>query len=115
VKRLPLLLAIAIALVLAGAVLVLAHGARLLADVMLATRLAWAYTALLVPVLGVVLYFAAYRRRVLNPGEQMPRWLRPPAVQAAAATAMGFGHGAPLMVAIAWLFGYFGFPLFFGP
>jgi len=103
-----------IALGIAGAVLVLVHGARLLPDVMLSTRLAWAYTALLVPVLGVLLYFAAYRRPILNPGERMPRWLRPPAIQAAAATAMGFGYGAPLMVGIAWLFGYFGFPLFFG-
>lgn len=99
---------------IAGAILVLFHGFRFLPDVMLTTRVAWAFTALLVPVLGVILYFAAYRRPLLNPGESMPKWLRPPAVQAAAATASGFGYGAPLMVAITWLFGYFGFPLFFG-
>lgn len=103
-----------IALGVAGALLVLVHGQRFLPDVMPTIRVAWGLTALVVPVLGVILYFAAYRRPLLNPGKPMPKWLRPPAIQAAAATAMGFGYGAPLMIAIAWLFGYFGLPLFFG-
>lgn len=81
---------------------------------MAAVRITWAFTALLVPVAGVILYFAAFRRPRLNPGEAMPRWLRPPAVQAAAATAMGFGYGAPLMVMVGYVFVYYGFPLFFG-
>jgi MFS family permease len=93
---------------------VLLHGARLLPEVMAATRIAWAFTALLVPVVGVVLYLAAYRRPRLDPDEKMAKWLRPPAIQAAAATAMGFGYGAPLMVAVGWTFAYYGFPLFFG-
>ena len=103
-----------LALGIAGALFVIVHGIRLLPDVMPATRAAWVFTALLVPVLGVLLYLAAYRRPRLNPGEDMPKWLRPPAIQAAAATAMGFGYGAPLMVAIGYLFVFFGFPLAFG-
>lgn len=103
-----------IALGLAGGVLVLFHGMRLLPEVMLATRLAWAFTAVLFPIAGVLLYFAAYRRPRLNPDQTMAHWLRPPAIQGAAATAMGFGYGAPLMVAIGYLFVYFGFPLFYG-
>jgi len=103
-----------LALGIAGFGFVLLHGARLLPDVPPAMRIAWAFTALLVPVGGVVLYLAAYRRPRLNPDEDTPKWLRPPAVQAAAATAMGFGYGAPLMIAIGYLFVYYGFPLAFG-
>jgi hypothetical protein len=101
-----------IALGLAGGLFVFLHGRRLLSDVMPATRLAWAFTALLLPVAGVVLYLAAYRRP--RAGQRsMPEWVRPPAVQAAAATALSFGYGAPLMIAIAYLLIYFGLPLFF--
>lgn len=103
-----------IALGIAGFVFVLLHGARLLPDVMPGMRVAWAFTALLLPVAGVILYLAAYRRPRLDAGEDMPKWLRPPAVQAAAATAMGFGYGAPLMIAIGWAFAFYGFPLFYG-
>jgi hypothetical protein len=81
---------------------------------MLPTRIAWAFTALLLPVLGVVLYFAAYRRERMPGDGHMPMWRRPPSIQSAAATAMGFGFGAPLMIAIGYLFVYFGLPLFFG-
>ena len=103
-----------LALGIAGFVFVLFHGARQLPDVMPAVRLAWAFTALLVPIAGVVLYFAAYRRPRLDDLTSMPAFLRPPAVQAAAATAMGFGYGAPLMILIGYVFVYYGFPLFFG-
>lgn len=101
-----------IALGIASGVFVYLHGERLLPEVMRATRLAWAFTALLLPVVGVVLYFAAYRRPQTGQGA-MPQWVRPPAVQAAAATALSFGYGAPLMIAIAYLFIFFGLPLFF--
>lgn len=103
-----------IALGVAGFLFVLLHGRRMLPDVMPAMRIAWAFTALLVPVGGVLLYLAAYRRPRLDPEEGMPAWLRPPSVQAAAATAMGFGYGAPLMIVIGWMIAYYGFPLFFG-
>lgn len=103
-----------IAFGLAGMVFVLTHAFRLLPEVSPIMRLAWAGTALLFPVGGVILYLAAYRRPILNPDADMPKWLRPPAVQAAAATAMGFGFGAPLMVAIGYLFVWYGFPLFYG-
>lgn len=98
---------------IAGAIFVFVHGRRFLPQVMLSTRLAWTMTAMLLPIVGVVLYFGAYRRPRLNPGGHMPYWDRPPAVQSAAATAMGFGFGAPLMIAIGYLFAYLGFPLWF--
>lgn len=105
-----------IALGFAGAVFVWLHANRLLPELMPAMRIAWAFTALLVPVLGLVLYFAAHRRPVHPPDEEHAhvRFMRPPSIQSAAATAMGFGYGAPLMVAIGFLFAYFGFPLFYG-
>lgn len=99
---------------LAGALFVHLHARRLLPEVMPAARWAWVFTALLVPLGGVILYLAAYRRPRLDAGEPMPQWVRPPAVQAAAATAMGFGYGAPLMVVIGYAFVTFGFPLAFG-
>jgi hypothetical protein len=98
---------------IAGAMFVAVHGRRLLPDVMAPQRIAWILTALLLPILGVLLYLAAYRRpRVTH--ERMPHWIRPSSIQAAAATAMGFGYGAPLMIVIGYAFVYFGFPLFFG-
>lgn len=103
-----------IALGVAGFIFVLLHRARLLPEVGASMAAAWAFTALLLPVAGVILYLAAYRRPRLNPDGEMPRWLRPPAIQAAAGTAMGFGFGAPLMIAIGYVFVYYGFPLFFG-
>lgn len=105
-----------IALGFAGALLVWIHAVRLLPQLMQAMRIAWTFTALLVPVLGLVLYFAAHRRPVSPPDEihAHPRFMRPASIQSAAATAMGFGYGAPLMIAIGFAFVYFGFPLFYG-
>lgn len=103
-----------ISLGVGGFLFVLLHGHRLLPELSTTMRAAWAFTALLVPVLGVILYVAAHRRPRLSNPHDMPSWLRPPALQAATATAMGFGFGAPLMIATGWLFSYYGFPLFFG-
>lgn len=99
---------------LAGFLFVLLHAQRLLPELSTTMRAAWAFTALVVPVLGPILYVAAHRRPRLDTPHDMPAWLRPPALQAGSATAMGFGFGAPLMIAIGWLFSYYGFPLFFG-
>ena len=98
-----------------GAVFVWVHARRMLPELGLAAVVAWTFTALLVPGIGVLLYFAAYRRPRTRRNAPIAQWLRPPAIQAAAGTAMGFGFGAPLMIAIGWLFAWFGFPLFFGP
>jgi hypothetical protein len=107
------LLVVFIVFGISGAVFVALHGQRLLPDVVAPQRIAWIFTALLLPVLGVLLYLAAYRRpRVTH--EHMAHWVRPASIQAAAATAMGFGYGAPLMIVIGYAFVYFGFPLFFG-
>ena len=97
-----------------GFLFVLLHAGRLLPELSSPMRAAWAFTALLAPVLGVILYLGAYRRPRLAMPHGMPGWLRPPAIQAGTATAMGFGFGAPLMIAVGWLFAYYGFPLFFG-
>jgi hypothetical protein len=102
-----------ISLGLAGGVLVGAHARRHLPGVMPAMRIAWFFTATLLPVAGPLLYFAAYRRPMRTSGH-MAIFERPPAIEAAAATAMGFGYGAPLMIAIGYLFVFFGFPLFYG-
>lgn len=97
-----------------GFVFVLLHANRLLPELSGPMRAAWAFTALLVPMLGVILYLGAHRRPRLAMAHDMPAWLRPPALQSATATAMGFGFGAPLMIAIGWFFAYYGFPLLFG-
>ncbi|MEW6117465.1 MAG: DUF4396 domain-containing protein [Nitrospirota bacterium] len=103
-----------IAFGIAGAIFVVLHTHRLLPEVMPAALIGWAFTALLVPVVGVVLYLSAYRRP-MKQQDNMVHWQRPPSVQSAAATAMGFGYGAPLMIIVGYAFVYFGFPLFFGP
>ena len=107
------LLLVCLSFGIAGAVFVFVHGRRLLPDVMPSQRLAWTFTSLLLPVIGPLLYVGAYRRPQFRDGH-MPHFVRPPMLQAAAATAMGFGYGAPLMIAIGYAFVFFGFPLFFG-
>ncbi len=102
-----------IGLGLAGGIFVWVHAGRLLPELMFPMRIAWTGTAALFPVGGILLYFAAYRRHASTDGH-MSHWWRPPAVVAAAATAMSFGYGAPLMVAIGYLFVFFGFPIYFG-
>ncbi len=104
-----------IALGWAGGLFVLLHAWRLLPDLHPGVRVAWAFTALFAPVLGVILYLSAYRRPRATPPDEYPLFLRPGSIQAAAGTAMSFGYGAPLMVAIGYLFVWFGLPQFFGP
>lgn len=99
----------------ASAIFVFLHGWRLLPEVPLGMRIAWTFTALLVPVLGVILYLAAYRRPRMEAGGEQPKFLRPASIQSAAATAMSFGYGAPLMIVIGYAFVSFGLPLFYGP
>lgn len=108
------LLVVFMAVGIASGIFVGVHAARLLPDVPLGMRLAWALTAMLLPLLGPVLYLAAYRRPVAHRAGQAPAFERPAAVQAAAATAMGFGYGAPLMIVIAFAFAWSGWPLEFG-
>lgn len=109
--------AVAILLILwgfAGAIFVFIHSMKLLPDVLIVTKIAWSFTALLVPVIGVLLYFSAYRRPVFKVKNGMIHWLRPHSIQSAAATAVSFGFGAPIMIAIGYVFVFYGFPLFFG-
>ncbi len=99
---------------IASGIFVLVHSTRALPHVPLGMRIAWISTATLVPVLGILLYFAAYRRPQPASSSPHPEFIRPPSIQSAAATVMGFGYGAPVMIVIAFLFLYFGLPLFYG-
>jgi hypothetical protein len=101
-----------IALGIAGAIFILIHSSYTLPGVMSPIKIAWTLGGALLPVLGVILYLNAYRRPVYFE-DMMTRWLRPHGIQAASATMMGFGYGAPAMIAVAYLFAYFGFPVFF--
>jgi hypothetical protein len=103
-----------IALGIASMLFILIHAWRCLPGVMPVMKLGWAGTSLLVPVLGPILYLASFRRAIFHKNERR-FFFRPPVLRAAAATAMSFGFGAPLMITIGWLFVYFGLPLFYGP
>lgn len=102
-----------IALGLTGGAFVLLHSLLLLPRELIGMRLAWVTTAALVPIIGVILYFAAYRH-IRVEKNSMAYYQRPSSILAASATAMGFGYGAPLMMTIAFLFAFFGFPLLYG-
>lgn len=107
--------AIAIVFLMAGicgAILVFVHSVYFIPEVNLSIKIAWFLGTILLPVLGPVLYFSAYRRPVYENGK-MIRFLRPNNIQSASATIMGFGYGAPLMIAVAYIFAFFGFPIFF--
>ena len=101
-----------IALGIAGAIFIAIHSSYTLPGITVPIKIAWVLGSALLPVLGVILYINAYRRPVYFEG-MMTRWLRPPGIQAASATMMGFGYGAPAMIAVAYIFAYFGFPVFF--
>lgn len=98
---------------IASALFVWIHGMYCLPMVILPVKIAWALSSLVLPILGPILYINAYRRPTWTE-EGGYRWLRTHAQQSAAATAMGFGYGATLMIAIGFLMVWFGFPIFFG-
>lgn len=95
---------------IAGGIFILVHSVYTLPMVSIPVKIAWTMGAIVLPILGVVLYFNAYRRPFYKEKEMM-RWLRPQNIQSASATMMGFGYGAPLMIAIGYLLAYFGFPI----
>lgn len=101
-----------IVLGIAGAIFILIHSSYTLNSVPLPVKIAWTLGGMLLPVLGLILYLTAYRRPIYTENK-MIRWLRPQNIQAASATMMGFGFGAPAMIAVAYLFAWFGFPLAF--
>lgn len=97
---------------IAGGLFILVHSSYTLPMVSIPVKIAWTMGAMLLPVLGVILYFNAYRRPFYSE-DGMMRWLRPQNIQSASATMMGFGYGAPLMIAIGYILAFFGFPIFF--
>ncbi|ARS37999.1 DUF4396 domain-containing protein [Pontibacter actiniarum] len=102
-----------IVLGIASAIFVMIHSTYTLHMVHMPIKIAWAMTSLVLPVLGPILYLNAYRRPAYKDEKGMWHWLRPQNIQSAAATAMGFGYGAPTMIAVGFLFVWFGFPIFF--
>ena len=97
-----------------SAIFVWVHATLTLQMVKMPVKIAWGLTSLLLPVLGPALYLSAYRRTAIKLESGEWRWLRPHSLQSATATAMGFGYGATLMIAIGFLFVWFGFPMFYG-
>ena len=102
-----------IALGIASAIFVGVHAANTLPMVGVPMKIAWTMSALVLPIIGALLYITAYRRPAYRTDDGTWHWLRPQNIQSAAATVMGFGYGAPLMIAIGFLFVWFGFPLFY--
>ncbi|MGY5849672.1 DUF4396 domain-containing protein [Salegentibacter sp. F14] len=109
---LEVLVIIFIFLGIAGGLFIMVHSSYTLQMVSIPVKIAWTMGAMVLPVLGVILYLNAYRRPYYKE-DGMMRWLRPQNIQSASATMMGFGYGAPLMIAIGYLLAYFGFPIFY--
>ncbi|MGK7391518.1 MAG: DUF4396 domain-containing protein [Candidatus Cyclobacteriaceae bacterium M2_1C_046] len=97
----------------ASALFVWVHATLTLSMVKMPVKIAWGLSSLLLPILGPALYLSSYRRKTIKIDSGEWRWIRPHSIQSATATAMGFGYGATLMVAIGFLFVWFGFPLFY--
>lgn len=97
----------------ASAIFVWVHATWFLPMVRMPVKIAWGLTSLMLPVLGPALYINSYRKPAWEEKEGEYRWIRPHSLQSATATAMGFGYGAPLMVAIGFILVWFGFPIFF--
>lgn len=97
----------------ASAIFVWVHATYTLPMVKVAVKIAWGLASLVLPIVGPALYLNSYRRPTWKTPEGEWRWLRPHSLQSATATVMGFGYGATLMIAIGFLFVWFGFPLFF--
>lgn len=91
------------------------HSMYTLPMVKMPIKISWALASLLLPILGPVLYINSYRRPAKEVEKGDWRWIRSHNQQSAAATAMGFGYGATLMIVIGFIMVWFGFPLFFGP
>ncbi len=102
-----------IVLGIASSLFVMLHSAYTLSMVKMPIKIAWTLASLLLPILGPVLYLSAYRRPAMQNDEGEWRFIRPQNIQSAAATAMSFGYGAPLMIAIGFVFVWFGFPIFY--
>ncbi len=102
-----------ITLGIASSIFVGVHAANTLPMVHVPMKIAWTLGSLLLPIIGPLLYLTAYRRPAYKSADGTWHWLRPQNIQSAAATMMGFGYGAPLMVAIGFLFVWFGFPLIY--
>lgn len=99
---------------IASGLFVWIHSLYTLPMVTMPVKIGWVLGSLLLPVLGPVLYINAYRRPSLKKKKGDWRWIRTHNQQSAAATIMSFGYGATMMIAVGFLFVWFGFPLAYG-
>ena len=99
---------------IASALFVWIHSLYTLPMVKMPVKIGWVLGSLLLPVLGPVLYINAYRRPSIKTEKGEWQWIRTHNQQSAAATIMSFGYGATMMIAVGFLFVWFGFPLVFG-
>jgi hypothetical protein len=98
---------------IASALFVWIHSLYTLPMVTMPVKIGWVLGSLLLPLLGPVLYINAYRRPAIKKKKGDMRWIRTHNQQSAAATIMSFGYGATMMIAVGFLFVWFGFPLVF--
>jgi hypothetical protein len=99
---------------IASGLFVWIHSHYTLPMVMMPVKIGWVLASLLLPLLGPILYINSYRRPAFEKDGNW-HWLRTHNQQSAAATVMSFGYGATMMIAVGFLFVWFGFPLIFGP
>jgi hypothetical protein len=74
-------------------------------------RLYWPLAMLVLGPIGIIVFVLSYQNRPVEPGEPMPRFIRPPWSMAISATIMGMGIGMALMIASMYLFQLNGLPL----
>ena len=102
---------------LLGATYVYTHSRHRIPEMSDWTKLVWPLFTLLLGPIGFAFYWFAYRGRKVVERDGKQQVVRPYWLQAASATAMGVAFAASTMIAVAFLFTYFGMPLvvFDGP
>ncbi|MFP4345294.1 MAG: DUF4396 domain-containing protein [Anaerolineales bacterium] len=96
---------------IASALWIAFHEVKFLPGQSWVLRLAWPLLALSMGPFGILLYWLAYSRPVIE-GAKMRLWDRPLWLQGLVATASGVGFGGLLMVVTGWIATFFGLPLF---
>lgn len=105
-----LLAAAWVAIGLASAFWIAVHEVKFLPYQNWIMRLAWPLLALMLGPFGLVMYYLAYSRPVIQ-HDQMVMWDRPLWLQGLVATASAVGFGASLMIVTGFIVTLFGMPL----
>lgn len=96
---------------LASALWIAFHSAKFIPEQSWTLRLAWPLLALLIGPFGILPYYLAYNRPVIQQGE-MTMWDRPLWLQGLVATVSAVGFGAAIMVTSGYISTLLGLPLF---